>query len=230
MAEIVAYQERALAARGYVTFPGCIMLCRHEGNMLCIDGQHRLHAIEKLRESGVDFELVVEVFTCRDAAEVHELFRVVNSNRPVPLLDDTETVAAVALAIRDHVRGTYAAFVSGSARPNVPKRPCSINTETRSAQTRARGSTRGTPSTGSCVSTAGDAEGPVRESRERRSGDRARVQVGGEVEGREVLPRLLLAGGSAKRGAEQAAPRAGVAGLVRDGCARRRRRRAVPVL
>jgi hypothetical protein len=59
------------------------------------------------------------VFTCRDAAEVHELFRVVNSNRPIPrfLLDETETVA---LAIREHVRCTYPAFVSGSARPNVP--------------------------------------------------------------------------------------------------------------
>jgi hypothetical protein len=119
VAEIVAYQELALAARGYVTFPGCIMLCRYEGTMLCIDGQHRLHAISRLRASGMEFELVVEVFTCRDAAEVHELFRVVNSNRPIPrfLLDETETVA---LAIREHVRCTYPAFVSGSARPNVP--------------------------------------------------------------------------------------------------------------
>jgi len=89
--------------------------------MICIDGQHRLQAIGKLRESGMEFELVVEVFTCRDAAEVHELFRVVNSNRPIPrfLLDEADTVAA-ALAIREHVRATYPAFVSGSARPNVP--------------------------------------------------------------------------------------------------------------
>jgi len=118
--EIVAYQARVLAERGHVAFAGCIVLCRYEHAMLCVDGQHRVLAVERLLASGVlDFELVVEVHTCRAASEVHELFRVVNSNRPVPrfLLDDTETLA---LAVRDHVRDTYPAFVSASARPNVP--------------------------------------------------------------------------------------------------------------
>ena len=64
----------------------------------------------------------------------------------------------------------------------------------------------------------------------RRRGYRARVQVGGEVEGRAVLPRMLLAGCSEKRGAEQAAPRDGVAKLVRYGPSRRERRRDVSVL
>lgn len=122
VAEIVAYQERALAERGHVSFAGCIVLCRYADSpaMLCVDGQHRVHAIERLLANGaLDFEVVVEVHTCRAASDVHELFRVVNSNRPVPrfLLDDTETLA---LAVREHVRGTYPAFVSSSARPNVP--------------------------------------------------------------------------------------------------------------
>ena len=120
--EIVAYQERALAQRGHVLFAGCIVLCRYADapTLLCVDGQHRVHAIERLLAKGVlDFEVVVEVHTCRAASEVHELFRVVNSNRPIPrfLLDNTETIA---LAIREHIRSTYPAFVSSSARPNVP--------------------------------------------------------------------------------------------------------------
>ena len=117
---IVAHQEKMLATRGHVAFPGCIVLCLYEGEFLCVDGQHRIRAIERLLAGGaLDFELVVEVFACVAAREVHELFRIVNSNRPIPcfLLDDTESVA---LAIREHVRVTYPAFVSASARPNVP--------------------------------------------------------------------------------------------------------------
>jgi hypothetical protein len=122
VSEIVAYQERSLAERGHVSFAGCIVLCRYadERALLCVDGQHRIQAIGRLLANGaLDFEVVVEIHTCRAASEVHDLFRVVNSNRPIPrfLLDDTETPA---LAIRDHVRDTYPAFVSASARPNVP--------------------------------------------------------------------------------------------------------------
>jgi len=117
---IVAYQMRSLRTRGSVSFAGCIVLCLCEGEMLCIDGQHRLLAVAKLLASGVlDFELVVEVFACKDASEVRDLFRIVNSNRPVPrfLLDETESLA---LTLKDHIRAAYPAFVSPSARPNVP--------------------------------------------------------------------------------------------------------------
>ena len=117
---IVAYQLSMLRDRGYVAFAGCITLCQFVTEVLCVDGQHRLHAIRVLLESGVpDFELVVEVFTCASATDVHELFRVVNANRPVPrfLLD---TAVSVAIQLREHVRQTYPAFVSASARPNVP--------------------------------------------------------------------------------------------------------------
>ena len=63
--------------------------------------------------------LVVELHTCRAAPEVHELFRVVNSTRPIQrfLRDETETLA---LEVREHVRDTYPAFVCASARHNVP--------------------------------------------------------------------------------------------------------------
>ena len=117
---IFEHHAQALARRGHTSFVGCIVLCRYDGEMLCIDGQHRLHAIHRLVASaGVDFELVVEVVVCSEASEVHDLFLLVNSNRPIPrfLLDDP---GSVALSVREHVRAVYPAFVSSSARPNVP--------------------------------------------------------------------------------------------------------------
>ena len=117
---IVAYQASVLRDRGHVAFTGCITLCQYGGEMLCIDGQHRLHAIRTLIELGApDFELVVEVSACSSVGEVHELFRVVNANRPVPrfLLDASESTA---IQLREHVRVNYPGFISLSARPNVP--------------------------------------------------------------------------------------------------------------
>jgi hypothetical protein len=120
VAAIVAYQASVLRERGHVAFTGCITLCQYGGEVLCIDGQHRLHAARALLDLGApDFEFVVEVIECGSVGEVHELFRVVNANRPVPrfLLDSAESTA---IQMREHIRLTYPGFISVSARPNVP--------------------------------------------------------------------------------------------------------------
>jgi hypothetical protein len=122
---IVAYELSMLRDKGRVSFAGCIALCQFACEALCVDGQHRLHEIRALLESGVaDFELAVEVLACASATDVSELFRVVNG--PVArfvdttgLVDGEHRVELVEIAAPQ--RGSLRRSATTSPRPK-PKR------------------------------------------------------------------------------------------------------------
>lgn len=64
---------------------GCIDLCKFNGDLYCIDGQHRLLAYEHLyRENNLDIDIYAIVYTVVSIEEMKEIFIIRNMGVPVP--------------------------------------------------------------------------------------------------------------------------------------------------
>lgn len=145
--EIVAHQKHLHALFGYFLFTGSITLCKCDGTLYNVDGQHRAAAAKRLYQADPmsDFELVCEVIQCKNIEQVEEWFQLVNSNRPLPsfllkpvgasssddsalMISDSDsgnseakkTQSELLREMREHVRATYGAFLSKAKEPNRP--------------------------------------------------------------------------------------------------------------
>lgn len=139
VAEIVAHQKNLHRLFGYYLFTGVLTFAKCEGTLYCVDGQHRREAAIQLYQEDPmgDFEVAVEIITCRDMESVLEWFQIINSNRPLPafLLANTLAVEPLAsaaeplqtpslptllLELREYIKRTYKEYLSKSTKPQRP--------------------------------------------------------------------------------------------------------------
>lgn len=132
VAEIVAHQKNLHRLFGYYLFTGVLTFAKYSGILYCVDGQHRREAAIQLYQEDPlgDFEVAVEIITCRDMESVLEWFQIVNSNRPLPsfLLADASSESAAEVAalptllreLRDYLKKTYKDYLTKSQKPQRP--------------------------------------------------------------------------------------------------------------
>lgn len=136
--QIVAHQQHLFKTFGYYLFPGSLCFGRHDGALHCLDGQHRFHCMKELLAASKglgDFEVVIEIIDCQQKEDLYEWFVIINSNRPIPEfllgtrmeeMNEEKAAGAAApsvdrvLELREHIRTTYAAFLSKSDKPQRP--------------------------------------------------------------------------------------------------------------
>jgi 5-methylcytosine-specific restriction endonuclease McrA len=121
--EIVQFQKTYFENQGFYMFLGCIEICRLKSTkqLFCIDGQHRLRAMEILFQQDPlhNFKVDVEFIDCNDFDEVVHFFRIINMNKPVPeFLQNFQM--SVAVHLRDHLKMHYKSYLKTSERPQRP--------------------------------------------------------------------------------------------------------------
>jgi len=119
--EIVQYQKSFFKNNSIYLIMGCIELCRLDGKLFCIDGQHRYHAFCKLfnEDNTNNFYVDIEIIECRDENEMVSFFKIINMNKPVPeFLKNYKPLIAVDL--KKYINNTYSQYIKDSTRPIRP--------------------------------------------------------------------------------------------------------------
>lgn len=118
--EIVAFQKQYYAKNAHYLFLNCIQYCIVDRKWFCVDGQHRYAAL-KLLDDLPDWQIDIEITYCKDMDEMHEIFRILNTNVPVPeffKLEDEELYLMV--AFKKYIQKKYASYMKSSLTPQRP--------------------------------------------------------------------------------------------------------------
>ena len=123
VSEIVEFQKKYFQTHEMYLFLGCIEIGRIKSSqqLYCIDGQHRLQAMEILYQQDplYNFKVDVEFIDCKDFDEVVEIFRVINLNKPIPhFLKHFQL--SIAVHLRDHLKNHYPSYLKTSEKPQRP--------------------------------------------------------------------------------------------------------------
>lgn len=118
--EIVLFQKQYFAKKFHYLFLNCIQYCVVQEKWYCVDGQHR-YASLKLLDDLPDWKIDIEITYCKDMEEMHEIFRILNTNTPVPEFFKLEEAPLyLVLEFKKYIREKYAGYVSSSAKPQRP--------------------------------------------------------------------------------------------------------------
>lgn len=120
VAEIVAFQKQYFAKMFHYLFLNCIQYCIVDRKWYCVDGQHRYASLKFLNDLP-DWKIDIEITHCKDIAEMHDIFRILNTNTPVPeFLKMEEEPLFVLNEFKRYMQKKYAPYVSSSSRPQRP--------------------------------------------------------------------------------------------------------------
>lgn len=121
--EIVGFQKKYFETRGIYMFLGCLEFCRLKSTqqLFCIDGQHRLRAMEILYQNDPlhNFRVDVEFIDCDNFEEVVDFFRIINLNKPIPTFLQNFQMS-VGMHLRNHLKTHYKSYLKTSERPQRP--------------------------------------------------------------------------------------------------------------
>jgi 5-methylcytosine-specific restriction endonuclease McrA len=134
--EIHEFQTQYYNKHGFFFFLNCIQFGRLNHTLYCVDGQHRFHAIKQLFTERIlyDWNIDIEITECQTMEELHELFRLINLNKPVPeflmeqvSVSNTTSVPSMPSApkatvesIRQYLKQTYPNFIKSTSKPQRP--------------------------------------------------------------------------------------------------------------
>lgn len=125
--EIHEFQTQYHNKHGFFFFLNCIQFGRLNDKLYCVDGQHRFHAIKQLFAEKVlyDWHIDIEITECQTKEELHELFRLINLNKPVPefLMEQVSVPLAPSAtieSIRHYLKQTYPNFIKSTSKPQRP--------------------------------------------------------------------------------------------------------------
>ena len=119
--EIVDYQRDFFKNNNYYLVIGCIVLCKLNNKLYCIDGQHRYYAFCKLYDADItnNFNIDIEIIECKDENEMIGFFKIINMNKPLPdFLKNYKPIIAVDL--KKYLISNYSQYIKDSIRPIRP--------------------------------------------------------------------------------------------------------------
>lgn len=123
---IVDSQTRRHAAGDGLFFSGVIIVWEYPhapGELLVLDGQHRLEAMKRLAILSPDFRVVVEVLRSPPGLTIETAFQLINEGVPVPEYIKDASASATSRPILDRLgilfKRRFGAFLSKSAHPNL---------------------------------------------------------------------------------------------------------------
>jgi 5-methylcytosine-specific restriction endonuclease McrA len=118
--KITEFQLLHFKKHGSFFFLNCIQICSLEGLWYCVDGQHRYNAIKDLIKT-MDWFIDIEVTMCIDEDEMHEIFRTININKPLPeFFKKPKNELAIWLHIKNWILRKYPAFIKKTIKPQMP--------------------------------------------------------------------------------------------------------------
>jgi len=118
--EIVAFQKQYYVKNAHYLFLNCIQYCIVDRKWYCVDGQHRYAALKLLNDLP-DWQIDIEITYCKDMEEMHEIFRILTKNIPVPeffKLEDEELY--LMLEFKKYIEKKYASYMKSSLTPQRP--------------------------------------------------------------------------------------------------------------
>jgi len=116
--EIVNFQKEYFSKKYHYIFLNCIQFCIVLGVWYCVDGQHRYEALKELNDLE-DWTIDIEVTHCKTKEEMHDIFRILNTNTPVPEFLKSEDVS-LSSGLKKYILERYAKYISPSRKPNRP--------------------------------------------------------------------------------------------------------------
>jgi hypothetical protein len=94
----------------------------NEEEISCLDGQHRLIALQRLVTVYPEISQVVTdvcVYECKDKPSMFDVYQKINSNKPVPM-PRTLNSAVTMTDIKNHLRKSYSKYIKNSDSPRFP--------------------------------------------------------------------------------------------------------------
>jgi hypothetical protein len=123
---IVDFQTRRHAAGDGLFFSGVIIVWEYPhapGELLVLDGQHRLEAMKRLAVLSPDFRVVVEVLRSPPGLTIETAFQLINEGVPVPEYIKDASASATRRPVLDRLgvlfKRRFGAFLSKSTHPNL---------------------------------------------------------------------------------------------------------------
>ena len=124
--KMLAYQTQYYKKYSEYFFPTPIVIGVVDDNYYVIDGQHRYECITYLYTDENDFSVPVSLITISDMEELDEMYSRINSNKPVPIINDFQEWKNFTKFIEKELLSNCRDYISTSKRPQVPN----INTNT----------------------------------------------------------------------------------------------------
>ena len=117
--QIVEFQKEHFKKHGSFIFLNCIQFCMLDGELFCVDGQHRYHAIRELINIQ-DWCIDIEITNCINQDEMHEIFRIINLNKPLPdFFKKSKEEIDIVGDIKKYL-SKYAKYFSKTEYPKIP--------------------------------------------------------------------------------------------------------------
>lgn len=124
--KMLAYQTQYFKKYNEYFFPTPIVIGVVDNNYYVIDGQHRYECITYLHTEVNDFSVPVSLITISDMEELDEMYSRINSNKPVPIINDFQEWKNFTKFIEKEFLSNCRDYISTSKRPQAPN----INTNT----------------------------------------------------------------------------------------------------
>jgi 5-methylcytosine-specific restriction endonuclease McrA len=117
--QIVEFQKEHFKKHGSFIFLNCIQFCMFEGKWYCVDGQHRYDSFRELFLIQ-DWFVDIEITNCVNEEEVHEIFRIINLNKPLPdFFKKSKKEIDLVVEIKNYLQ-KYAKYFSKKEHPKTP--------------------------------------------------------------------------------------------------------------
>lgn len=117
--QIIEFQKEHFKKHGSFIFLNCIQFCMFEGKLYCVDGQHRYNTLQTLL-SIQDWCIDIEITNCINEEEIHEIFRIINLNKPLPdFLKRTKRESDLVVNIKKYLQ-KYSKYFSKKESPKIP--------------------------------------------------------------------------------------------------------------
>ena len=85
---MLVYQTNYFNSYGEYFFPTPIVIGSLDNKFYIIDGQHRYECINILFQDENDFSVPVTIINISSMTELDEIYSIINSNKPVPIIND----------------------------------------------------------------------------------------------------------------------------------------------
>ena len=116
--EIVNFQKDHFSKKYHYIFLNCIQFCIVFGVWYCVDGQHRYEALKELDDVD-DWSIDIEVTQCKTKEEMHDIFRILNTNTPVPDFLKSQDVL-LSSGLKKYILERYPKYISPCSAPRRP--------------------------------------------------------------------------------------------------------------
>ena len=117
---MLSYQTSYFQKYNEYFFPTPIVIGILEDNYYIIDGQHRYECISYLYNESNDFLVPVSVINISNMEELDEMYSKINSNKPVPIINDFQEWKNFTKFIEKELLDNCRDYLSTSNKPQMP--------------------------------------------------------------------------------------------------------------